>query len=152
MQEVILVAITPDLWHKFHKSYIVDPAMSDIPYTYNYEKCHKHYISRISDPKRREFAIMSDSELVGLIGLKRINEESGQAEFGIALVDDSVKGRGFGTRAIGLLISYAKDELNLNTILADSVHRNTRSQHVLEKNGFAYTHEDTNFKFYKLIL
>jgi RimJ/RimL family protein N-acetyltransferase len=126
--------------------------MTDTPYTYDYEKCQESYISRTLDPTRQEFAIMSDGELVGLISLKRIDKEKKQAEFGIALTDDLVKGKGYGTQAIALLVDHAENTLGLRTILANSVHRNTRSQHILIKVGFVYTHEDANFKFYELTL
>ena len=32
---------------------------------------------------------------------------------------------------------------------ADAALKNTRSQHVLEKVGFQYTHEDDTFKYYR---
>ncbi|MCL2169757.1 MAG: GNAT family N-acetyltransferase [Defluviitaleaceae bacterium] len=47
-------------------------------------------------------------------------------------------------------MEYAFETLNLQTIKADTVLRNTRSQHVLEKIGFVYTHEDVLFKYYEL--
>jgi len=82
--------------------------------------------------------------------LKRIDYEKKTAEAAIALITDAVKGRGAGTEAIKLLISYAFDEMGLETILGDAVLRNTRSQHIMQKLGFEFTHEGEKFKHYRL--
>ena len=37
----------------------------------------------------------------------------------------------------------------LVAVNADAALKNTRSQHVLEKVGFQYTHEDDTFKYYR---
>jgi RimJ/RimL family protein N-acetyltransferase len=68
----------------------------------------------------------------------------------IHLVNDSVKGKGYGSEAEGLIINYAFDQIGLNTVYADTVLRNKRSQHVLEKLGFKYVYEDEVFKYYEL--
>ena len=41
------------------------------------------------------------------------------------------------------VLEYGFKELGLSAIYADVVLRNTRSQHVLEKIGFEYLHEDS---------
>lgn len=48
------------------------------------------------------------------------------------------------------MITYAFNDLGLKIIYADSVHRNKRSQHILEKSGFHYTHDDDLLRYYKL--
>ena len=98
----------------------------------------------------RYFAILRKGKPIGQIYLKHIHWESKSAEFGIALSDDSVKGKGYGTEAIALLAGHAFGALGIDTLLADSVLRNARSQHVLEKLGFQCTHEDSVFKYYRL--
>ena len=150
--EVTLASATPVLWHEFYSRYVADLMMTDIPYVYDFERAQRSFDSRSTDLSRREFVIMVSGQVVGIIGLKRIDLEKNQAEFGIALMDDAVKGKGIGTYAIKLLLEYAKYELKLQAVLADSVHRNARSQHVLEKVGFVYTHENDEFKFYELSL
>jgi RimJ/RimL family protein N-acetyltransferase len=104
----------------------------------------------MSDNKRKYFAIIHNKKVIGQIYLKHIKLNEKTTEFGIALVDDTVKGKGYGTEAINLLISYVFNILNLETIKADSVIRNTRSQHVLEKCGFKYINVDSEFKYFVL--
>ena len=68
---------------------------------------------------------------------------------GIHLQNDSVKEKGYGTQAERLVLQYAFEELGMVAVNADAALKNTRSQHVLEKVGFRYTHEDDTFKYYR---
>lgn len=62
--------------------------------------------------------------------------------------NDSVKNRGVGTQAETLALQYAFKELHLETIYADVLHGNTRSQHVLEKAGFQKIGEDHSYVYF----
>lgn len=42
------------------------------------------------------------------------------------------------------------DELGMTAVNADTVQKNTRSQHILEKVGFRLTGEDEMFKYYRI--
>ena len=64
--------------------------------------------------------------------------------------NDAVKGRGYGTRAEQLAVRYAFDMLGLRAVNADTIVKNTRSQHVLEKVGFQYLKEEDGFRYYRL--
>jgi len=139
------------LWHGFYKKYVSDPMMDKTQYVYNFERVEKAYHTKTSDDSRRYFAILHNGEIIGDIHLKHMNHEQKTAEFGVALTDDSVKGKGFGTEAIALLADYAFNTLCFKKMTASSVLCNFRSQHVLEKIGFKYTHEDAKFKYYKLV-
>ena len=57
--------------------------------------------------------------------------------------------QGYATEACGEILRYAFEELGMDTVKADAALKNTRSQHVLEKVGFRYTHEDETFKYYR---
>lgn len=64
--------------------------------------------------------------------------------------NDSVKGKGYGTQAERMAVKYAFDELGIVAVNADTVQKNTRSQHILEKVGFRLTGEDEMFKYYRI--
>ena len=96
------------------------------------------------------FSIVYEDKVVGLIYLKHIDNDKRTTDFGIALINDLIKGKGYGSEAIRLLINYVFVNMNFKKITADTIIRNIKSQHVLEKVGFIYTHEDLNFKYYKL--
>ena len=80
---------------------------------------------------------------------KYIDMDKRECSMGIHLRDDSVKEKGYGTQAERLILQYAFEELGMIAVNADAALKNTRSQHVLEKVGFRYTHEDDTFKYYR---
>lgn len=146
-EKVSVKTCTLELWHEFYRNYVPDPMMDTTPYKYDYDKAEKAFYTQTSDVTRSYFVIMLDSKNIGQIYLKHINQDEKTAEFGVALINDDVKGKGYGTEAISLLINYAFESLNLKTIFADSVLRNTRSQHILEKICFEFTHKDFDFNY-----
>ncbi len=64
--------------------------------------------------------------------------------------NDYAKGKGYGTKAEQIAIKYAFDELGMNVVNADTVEKNIRSQHVIEKVGFNFIKEDDCFKYYRI--
>ena len=54
------------------------------------------------------------------------------------------------TRAEQLAIEYAFEKLGMKAVNADTVIKNIRSQHVLEKVGFQFIKEDGDFRFYRI--
>lgn len=149
-KKIELKPCTKEFWHEFYSNYINDPMMDETPYIYDYERVEKAYRIKTSDVSRLYFSIICKGVVVGEIYLKHINKDEASAEIGIALKNDSVKGKGLGTEAINLLVGYSFNVLGIKRIAADTVLWNTRSQHVLEKIGFIYTHEDSVFKYYML--
>ena len=99
---------------------------------------------------RRSFAVLLGERVIGQVDLKHIDPEERTCELSIHLKSDAVKNRGFGTRAEQLAIDYAFDTLGMERILADSVEKNHRSQHVLEKLGFTLVRQEDGFKYYRL--
>lgn len=63
--------------------------------------------------------------------------------------NESVKGKGFGTKAEKLALQYAFGQLGLQTVRADVLLKNKRSQHILEKVGFVEEREDDEFRYYQ---
>ena len=135
--------------HAFWREYVSDPAMWHEAYTYDPQQVEKYYQKKVMDESRRYFAICLGDQTVGEIQLKYIDIEKCCGTMSIHFSGDRYKNRGFGTEAERLLVNYAFEELGLKTIYADCVLRNTRSQHVLEKIGFVYTHEDDLLRYYK---
>ena len=124
--------------------------MTDKPFVYSDQWADAYFTAKTSDATRCVFSIRFDGKPVGEIQLKRIDFNKKQAVLSVILSRDEYKNRGFGTEAEALLVSYAFETLGLDTVLADTVLQNTRSQHVLEKNGFILTQTDDSFKYYRL--
>ena len=53
-----------------------------------------------------------------------------------------------GTEAERQALCYAFDELGMQTVYADAVLKNVRSQHVLEKVGVRLIREEGDFRYY----
>lgn len=145
---VSLQPYTQERCHAFWKGYVPDPAMWEGAYTYDAANVDGYYRDKVQAAGRRFFAICHGETTVGEIQLKRIDLVQGCATMSIHLACDAYKNRGWGTLAEALLIDWAKEALSLRTLYADCVLRNLRSQHVLEKNGFAFTHEEGGLRYY----
>lgn len=155
MSKITLLPYTQERVHEFYKQYVYDPMIFskdlDIKvYLYSKSLVDDYYENKVLEPTRRYFAICLDDKTIGEIQIKYIDFEKKCGTLSVALVNDSVKGYGYGTQAERLMIDYAFNNLGLFTIYADVILRNRRSQHVLEKLGFQFTHEDDMFRYYVL--
>ena len=149
---ITLTPMTRPLCHELYRGFENDPdTFMDMtrfaPYEYTEEKAD-HYFEEQQAPDRIVFMIMEDSHPVGEVKLKYIDHETKQCSLGIHLQNDRAKNRGVGTAAERLALDYAFNVLGMETVNADAVLKNKRSQHVLEKIGFVYVREDDTFRYY----
>ena len=153
MKEISLCIMTRELCHALFKGWENDPAIymdMDGFSAYKYdETAVDRYFDAKQDPSRVLFAIMKDGSPVGELQLKQIDREKRECTLSIHLQNDAVKGRGYGTCAERFALQYAFDVLGMEAVNADTVIKNTRSQHVLEKVGFQYIEEKNGFKYYR---
>ena len=93
-------------------------------------------IDRLS--KEHNYAIVDSitDELIGNIGLMKINHLDRTAELGIFIGNKSYWSKGYGTEAMCLLINYAYQKLNLNNIILNVYSYNERAIRAYEKIGF----------------
>ena len=146
---VSLQPMTRQMCHLFYQNFQNDPAIGHYyEYIYTPETADRYYDAN-SVPDRKLFAIMAGDQIVGECKLKNIDFQKRECSMGIHLQNDAVKGKGYGTQAERLVLQYAFEVLGMAAVNADAALQNTRSQHVLEKVGFRYTHEDANFKYYR---
>ena len=149
MKKVELLPMTRQMCHEFYKGFQNDPAIGHYyEYVYSPEIADRYY-DKNSVPDRKLFAILADGVIVGECKLKNIDMDKRECSMGIHLQNDSVKGKGYGTQAERLILKLAFEELGMIAVNADAALKNTRSQHVLEKVGFCYTHKDDTFKYYR---
>ena len=62
--------------------------------------------------------------------------------------NDSVKNKGYGTKAVLLALKYAFEELLMENVYADALIKNNRSRHVLTKAGFQEIKTDDKYCYY----
>lgn len=147
--------MTRELCHELYKSWENDSAIymdMDLfkPYGYNKDAVDRYFDAK-QDPSRILFAIMRDDRPIGELQLKQIDRESKECTLSIHMQNDTVKGYGYGTCAEKLALEYAFDVLGMAAVNADTVLKNTRSQHVLEKAGFQFMEERDGFRYYRYV-
>ena len=150
--DITITPMTRPLCHEFYWGFENDPdTFMDMSrftrYEYTRERADQ-YFEEQQAPDRIVFMIMEDGKPVGEMKLKYIDREAKQCSLGIHLQNDRAKNRGVGTAAERLALDYAFDVLGMETVNADAVLKNKRSQHVLEKVGFVYVREDETFRYY----
>lgn len=153
MSSIKLCKMTRGLARAYYQGFEMDPDLfmdpaAFQPYVYSEQKSDAT-VERYERLGRVFLAVMRDGTPIGEVILKKIDQERKHCTLGICLQNDSVKGRGYGTQAEILALEYAFDEMGMETVYADALRGNTRSQHVLKKVGFVETHEDDAFIYYR---
>ena len=153
MDDISIRIMTRELCHQLYSGWENDSSIyMDMklfaPYQYNENAVNKYFDSK-QNPSRILFAIMKGEKPIGELQLKQINLTSKECTLSIHLQNDTVKGKGYGTRAEQLAIQYAFDVLGMVAVNADTIAKNTRSQHVLEKVGFQFIRQENGYKYYR---
>jgi RimJ/RimL family protein N-acetyltransferase len=89
----------------------------------------------------RRLIIEIDSNRVGEMSY---GIEDEVAEIGIKICEFSYQDKGYGTKALKMLIGYLFEEIKAQKIILDTNLDNTRAQHVYEKIGFRKVTVRTN--------
>ena len=152
MEEITLRPMSRPLCHTLFQGWENDPAMYDDPALFKPFRYDPAWVDRYFDAKQRPdrvvLAIMREGQPIGEIQLKQIDKDAKSCVLSVHMQNDGVKGKGYGTRAIRLALDYAFSVLRMQTVLADCIRKNTRSQHVLEKAGFQWVKDEGIFRYY----
>lgn len=97
-------------------------------------------LNKETDNKMR-LIIEIDTKVVGEMSYKIDNNI---AEIGIKICDFNYQEKGYGTKAIKVLIKYLFEDMKVRKIILDTNLNNTRAQHVYEKIGFKKTEVKIN--------
>ena len=149
---IYLCKMTIGIAKSYYKEFTKDPdTYMDLskltPYVYSDEWCER-YIDRQISMNHILMAIMLREEPIGEVILKNIDYRKKCCTLSIHLQNDSRKNKGYGTEAERLALEYAFNKMKMETVFADAIMKNTRSQRVLEKVGFVETHRDGTFIHY----
>lgn len=153
MEEISLCVMTRELCHRLFQGWENDPDIyADMERfaAYHYDGAAvDRYFDTKQNANRVMLAVMKGGAPIGEIQLKQIDREKGECTLSVHMQNDAVKGHGYGTRAEQLAAQYAFDVLGLAAVNADTIIKNTRSQHVLEKAGFHFVKEENGFRYYR---
>lgn len=135
---VTLRSMTREEYHRVRQQYVPDPIMDPGPYAYIKEREDEKYDSLLARESWYPCVgiFLQNNEIIGQVSFKRIDLEKSRCELGIALANDSYKGKGYGAEAFALALSYALEVLGLQNIYADTMGSNIRMRRILDRLGF----------------
>ena len=149
---VYLCKMTKAKMHEFYRAFSYDPAaMSENDnsrYIYDAATVDTYFEKHMRQGKIH-FAIMLGDTVIGDVYLKNINSIDRFCTIAIHMANDTYKGHGYGTQAEKLILAYAFQELEMQVVYADTLVKNARSRHVLEKVGFSEIRRDNQSIYYE---
>lgn len=150
---ICLKKMTIELSRIYHSQFVLDPDLfadkrQYQPYVYS-EESSDATVARYKKMGRIYLAVMLGDDPIGEVILKGIDRDRKCCALGISMRSDEFKSRGFGTQAEILALRYAFEELGMETVFADALIQNTRSQRVLAKAGFKQINQDRAFVYYR---
>jgi RimJ/RimL family protein N-acetyltransferase len=104
------------------------------PISISLSAARRDYLARWEDPSVKTFIIEAREEPIGMATLYDFRHDG--CELGIKIGPGNLRGRGYATEAVTLLIDYVFDTLGLAAVRGSTLAHNDRMQRVFEKNGF----------------
>lgn len=104
------------------------------PISVSLSAARRDYLARWEDPSVKTFIIVAGDEPIGMATLYDFRR--GGCELGIKIGPNNLRGRGYASEAVKLLVDYALDTLGLDNVRGSTLSHNHRMQRVFEKNGF----------------
>ena len=98
----------------------------------------ENYLNNISDDKKRyDFKITNKcGRILGEAVLNDIDNKTNSSHFRIALFNSAIFGKGYGSQALELILSFAFVSLKLHRVELEVYAFNRRGVHLYEKFGF----------------
>lgn len=111
------------------------------PISISLSAARRDYLARWEDPKVKTFIMEAEGELIGMVTLYDFRNAG--CELGIKIGPEDLRGRGYATEAVELLLGYAFDTLGLEVVRGSTLSHNERMRRVFEKNGFELVGDGT---------
>lgn len=105
------------------------------PISISLSAARRDYLARWEDTSVKTFIIEAEGEAIGMATLYGFRQ--GGCELGIKIGPQTLRGRGYASEAVNLLVDYAFDTLGLKLVRGSTLVHNHRMQRVFEKCGFA---------------
>jgi RimJ/RimL family protein N-acetyltransferase len=107
------------------------------PISISLSAARRDYLARWEDPGVKTFIIEAAGEPIGMATLYDFRQDG--CEVGIKIGPGNLRGRGYATEAVALLVDYVFEPLGLRAVRGSTLAHNDRMQRVFEKNGFVQT-------------
>ena len=109
-----------------------------LPIRISFSAARRDYLARWEDPSVKTFIIEArDGEVSEAVGLATLYDFRRMGcELGIKIGSKDLRGRGYASEAVELLVDYCFDTLGLRVVRGSTLSHNLRMQRVFEKCGF----------------
>jgi RimJ/RimL family protein N-acetyltransferase len=104
------------------------------PISISLSAARRDYLARWEDPGVKTFIMEAENEPIGMVTLYNFRESG--CELGIKIGPEDLRGKGYASEAVSLLVTYAFDDLGLKKVRGSTLSHNHRMRRVFEKNGF----------------
>ena len=104
------------------------------PISISLSAARRDYLARWEDPGVKTFIMEAEGEPIGMVTL--YNFRQGGCELGIKIGPEDLRGKGYASEAVSLLVDYTFDALGLEIVRGSTLAHNDRMRRVFEKNGF----------------
>ena len=104
------------------------------PISISFSAARRDYLARWEDPSVKTLIMEAEGEPIGMVTL--YDFRNGGCELGIKIGPQDLRGKGYATEAVELLILYAFGSLGLEVVRGSTLSHNERMRRVFEKNGF----------------
>jgi RimJ/RimL family protein N-acetyltransferase len=106
------------------------------PISISLSAARRDYLARWEDPSVKTFIMEAGEpgEPIGMVTLYDFHNEG--CELGIKIGPEDLRGKGYASETVSLLVAYAFDTLGLKSVRGSTLAQNHRMQRVFEKNGF----------------
>jgi RimJ/RimL family protein N-acetyltransferase len=107
------------------------------PISISLSAARRDYLARWEDQSVKTFIIEARGDPIGMATLYDFRRDG--CELGIKIGPGNLRGRGYATEAVTLLLDYVFNTLGLAAVRGSTLAHNDRMQRVFEKNGFVRT-------------
>jgi RimJ/RimL family protein N-acetyltransferase len=106
------------------------------PISVSLSAARRDYLARWKDPSVKTFIMEAGDppEPIGMVTLYDFRNAG--CELGIKIGAEDLRGKGYASEAVELLLGYAFDTLGLEVVRGSTLSHNERMRRVFEKNGF----------------
>ena len=104
------------------------------PISISLAAARRDYLSRWEDPAVKTFIMEAEGEPIGMATLYNFRQSG--CELGIKIGSEDLRGKGYASEAVCLLVTYALGAMNLEAVRGSTLVHNERMRRVFEKNGF----------------
>src|SRR5215218_2309252 len=104
------------------------------PISISLSAARRDYLARWEDPSVKTFIMEAEGKSIGMVTLYDFRNDG--CELGIKIGAENLRGKGYASEAVSLLLGYAFDTLGLQRVRGSTLAHNRRMRRAFEKNGF----------------